>query len=471
MRRTVLFAAWGILFVAWAGGPLLAQDPPSSPDDTSPDRIASSGSAAGGTNASAPLDARVGWIEIDDAIQPAIAGFLSRALRWAEREGLEALVVAMDTPGGLDTSMRSMIKGILASPVPVIVYVYPPGSRAASAGVFLMMAAHVAAMAPGTNMGAAHPVSLGGGVTGGEAQVDSTMTSKVTNDAVAYARSLATQRGRNADWAERAVRESVSVPADEALELGVIDLVAATPDDLLRLVDGREVELPAGRRPLHTAQARVIELKPNLRDQVLALIANPNVAYLLLLLGVLGIFFELSHPGTLFPGIVGGLAIFLAFFGLQMLPVRAAGIALIVLAVILFILEIKVTSYGALSIGGVAALLFGSLMLFEPGLGVAVSLRVLIPSVIVVGGLFLFAIALAVRAQKRRQVTGAEGLVGEIGEARTDLLPRGRVFVHGEIWSAACRAGAHAGDRVRVLRVNGMELEVEPAGGADPTGP
>jgi len=463
MMRPV-FLAVGILLVAAAAGPAPAQVP-SPPGAASPS--ASAATAAAGADTSAPRGGPVrpvGWIRVADAVQPATAGFLDRALRWARDQALGALVVALDTPGGLDVSMRQMVKGILASDVPVVIYVYPPGSRAASAGVFLMMAAHVAAMAPGTNLGAAHPVAIGGGMPGGQAQIDSTMLAKVTNDAVAYVRSLATQRGRNAEWAERAVRESVSVPATEALELHVTDILATGPEDLLLKLDGRTVDLGGTPRVLATAGAQIVELKMNLRDQVLGVIANPNVAYLLLLLGVLGIFFELSHPGTLFPGIVGGLALLLAFFGLQMLPVRAAGVALIVLAVILFILEIKVTSYGALSIGGIAALLFGSFMLFEGGAGVHLSLKVILPSVIVVGGLFLFAIWMAARAQGRRTITGAEGLVGETGEARTDLAPHGRVFVHGEIWNATSSIAVRAGESVRVTRVNGMQLEVEPAG-------
>lgn len=421
-------------------------------------------------------DARgpVGWIRISDAIQPASAGFFDRSLRWAEREGCGCLVLELDTPGGLDTAMRRMIKGILASPVPVVIFVAPPGSRAASAGVFLMMASHVAAMAPGTNLGAAHPVAIGGLPGGGGAQPDTTMLAKVTNDAVAYVRSLATQRGRNADWAERAVRESVSIASDEALELGVIDLVAADQDELLRSLEGRIVRVPAGELRLRTAEARVIEKKMDLRDQVLGAIANPTIAYLLLLLGALGIFFELSHPGTLFPGIVGALSLFLAFFALQMLPVRAAGVALILLAIVLFILEIKVTSFGALAMGGVAALLFGSLMLFDGGAGVRLGWGVILPSVIVVGGLFIAIVGLAVRAQGRRAVTGSEGLVGEIGQARTDLAPEGKVFVHGELWNARSRRPVAAGARVRVAGVSGLRLEVEPLepgmGAADDTG-
>ncbi len=411
---------------------------------------------------------RVAWIRIDDAIQPATADFITRALVWAEREQVQALLIELDTPGGLDTSMRKIIKAILASPVPVITYVSPSGSRAASAGVFILMASHVAAMAPGTNLGAAHPVSIGGGLAGGE-RPDSTMISKVTNDAVAYARSLAEQRGRNADWAERAVRESASVPATEALELRVVDLVAENAAALLDATDGRVVATVAGERTLRTAHAVLIERRANLRDQVLGIIANPNVAYLLLLLGALGIFFELSHPGTLFPGIVGALSLFLAFFGLQLLPVRAAGIVLIALAIVLFLLEIKITSYGALSMGAVASLFFGSLMLFETGAtGVRVAWSVLVPSVIVVAALFILAVWLAARAQRLRATTGREGLVGEIGEARSDLALEGKVFVHGEIWNATATAPISKGRRVRVVQVEGMRLRVEPADAETP---
>jgi membrane-bound serine protease (ClpP class) len=409
---------------------------------------------------------RVAVIQIDDAIQPATADYVTRSLAWAARHGVAAVVIEMDTPGGLDTSMRKIIKAMLASPVPVITYVSPAGSRAASAGVFILLASQVAAMTPGTNLGAAHPVAIGGGLVGGQ-QADSTMISKVTNDAVAYARSLAEQRGRNADWAERAVRESASVPAGEALDLGVIDLLAGNLSELLGVVDGREVTTAAGTLRLRTAGAVLIERGPDLRDQILSVIANPNIAYLLLLLGGLGLFFELSHPGTLFPGIVGALCLFLAFFALQLLPVRAAGVALIALAIVLFLLEIKVTSYGALTMGAVASLFFGSLMLFDTGAtGVRVAWSVLLPSVIVVASLFILAVWLAVRAQRGRTVTGREGLVGEVGEARSDLAPDGTVFVHGEIWRAASTAPVSKGQPVRVVSVEGLRLRVEPAGEA-----
>jgi membrane-bound serine protease (ClpP class) len=423
--------------------------------------LATAASAGGQGPAPQPAPA-VGWVRVEDAIHPASASVLERTIRRAERADLAALVVELDTPGGLDTSMRRIVKAILASRVPVVVYVAPPGSRAASAGVFLMMAAHVAAMAPGTNLGAAHPVAMGGGLPGGEAPHDTTLSSKATNDAVAYVRALAEERGRNADWAERAVRASVSAAAEEALRLGVIDLVAHDRAELVSALEGREVRRDGAPWTLRVSGARWIEWRPDLRDRILGAVANPTVAYLLLLLGVLGIFFELSHPGALFPGVVGALALFLSFFALQTLPVRASGVALILLSLVLFLLEIKITSYGALAMGAVAALLFGSLMLFDGGGGHALSLGVVLPVLVVVSGLFLFGVWMAVRAQARRPVTGAEGLAGEVGEALSDLDPRGRVFVHGERWEAVSRSPVRRGQAVRVERVEGMVLRVGP---------
>jgi len=289
------------------------------------------------------------------------------------------------------------------------------------------------------------------------------MITKVTNDAVAYGRSLAENRGRDPDWVEDAVRESASIPAGEALERGIIDLIATTPEALFEALDGRIVEVDGIERQLSTANAERIDREMNLRDQILGAIANPNIAYILLLLGGLGLFFELSHPGSLFPGIVGAVCLFLAFFALQMLPVRAAGVALIGLSIVLFVLEIKVTSYGALSIGGVASLLFGSLMLYDTnGTGVRLAWDVLIPTVVIVAGLFLVGVVLAVRAQRCRTVTGREGLVGEEAEVRERLAPRGKVFLHGELWTAQADQPIEVGARVRVVCVQGMVLDVEP---------
>ncbi len=405
----------------------------------------------------------VAWITVEAAIQPAVASFIERSIRWAEQSGAQCLVIELDTPGGLDASMRKVIKAIQSSTVPVVVYVAPPGSRAASAGAFITIAAHVAAMAPGTNIGAAHPVAVGG-IVPGKAQPDSTMLSKLESDAVAYIRSLAEQRGRNAEWAERAVRESESITAEEALRLGVVDLVAGDAAELLAQLDGKEVHLTGRSVCLHTMGAVILRRSMGLRDRVLSVIADPNVAYILLLLGVLGIFFELSHPGTLFPGIVGALSLFLAFFAFQMLPVRAAGVALVVLAIVFFILEIKITSYGALAMAGIASLLFGTLMLFEGGPGrVGLSVGVWVPTLVLVSLVFVGAIVLAVKAQRTKRLTGPEGLLGEVGLARSDLLPEGRVFVHGEIWNARSADGSAipAGARVKVVRVEGLRVLVE----------
>lgn len=421
------------------------------------------GVTAGPAPGAAPA---VGWIRVEDSIQPASTAFVERSLRWAARDDLGACVIELDTPGGLDSSMRRIVKAILASRVPVVVYVAPPGSRAASAGVFLMMAAHVAAMAPGTNVGAAHPVAIGGLPGGGEAARDTTMLAKVTNDAVAYVRSLAEERGRNADWAEKAVRESIAISAEDALRQGVCDLIARDRTELLAALEGRTVQVNGEPRVLALAGARVIERRPDVRDRVLGVIANPTIAYLLLLLGVLGIFFELSHPGTLFPGIVGAVALFLAFFALQMLPVRAAGVALILLSLVLFLLEIKITSYGALAMGAIASLLFGSLMLFDGGGGVRLSLGVILPTLIVVAGLCLFGVVMAARAQRQRVTSGVEGLVGEVGEARGDLAPGGTVFVHGELWNATSEVPVRSGQSVRVVRVEGLRLHVTPVSDA-----
>lgn len=412
------------------------------------------------------LEGPVYWITVHQAIDPVSAEFFQSSLDKAQNNDAAVLICALDTPGGLDTSMREMIKAIMSSDVPVAVYVSPAGSRAASAGCFLALAAHVAAMAPGTNIGAAHPVAIGAG-----GEMDTVMAHKVTNDAVAYIRSLAERRGRNVEWAEDAVRKSVSLSATDALEQNVIDLIA---DDRAALIDslhGRLVGLESGRARIHTENARIVELEMGFRERVLSIISNPNVAYVLFLLGLLGLFFELSNPGTLLPGILGSICIILAFFAFQTLPVSAAGIMLILLSIVLFLLEIKVTSFGALSIGGVVSLVLGSLMLFRsPIPALRVSLEVLVPAVVVTAAFFIFAVGMGLRAQKRKKASGQEGLVGEVGVARTDVPSRGatasvgKVFVHGEIWNALASEPIPKDTRVRVVAVEGMRLLVEPEG-------
>ncbi|MBU1702740.1 MAG: nodulation protein NfeD [Candidatus Eisenbacteria bacterium] len=399
------------------------------------------------------------WITLHQVIDPVAAEFLDSSLNKASEGGGAALGISLDTPGGLDTSMRQMVKTILASPIPIIVYVSPSGSRAASAGLFIAMASHIAAMAPGTNMGAAHPVGIG---VGGE--MDTVMSEKVTNDAVAYIRSIAEKRGRNADWAEEAVRRSVSLSAEEALRENVIDLIAENRRALIDSLDGRWIVTATAEGILQTEGAEIIELEMGLRERILSIISNPNIAYVLFLMGLMGLFFELSHPGSLLPGILGSICLILAFFAFQTLPVSAAGILLIILAIILFILEIKVTSYGALTIGGVVSLVLGSIMLFPSSIpSLRVSLGVLIPAVVMVSAFFIFAIGMGLRAQRRRKTTGADGLVGEIGKARTVIHREGKVFVHGEIWNAVSPNPIPEATPVRVVRVEGLRIHVEPA--------
>lgn len=402
-------------------------------------------------------------VVIEDAITPVTSQHVVDAIRMSERKDDAAVVIQIDTPGGLDTSMREAIKAILGSSVPVVVWVGPPGARAASAGMFLTLAAHVAAMAPGTNIGAAHPVGIGGG-----AQPDTTMMGKVVNDAVAYARSIANTRGRNADWAERAVRESVSLEADEAVREGVCDLLAADLASLKDSLDGRVIETSAGPETLATANLPFREFRMTWQERILAVITNPNIAYLLFLAGILGIFFELSNPGAIFPGIIGGISLILALFAFQSLSVNFAGVLLMLLALVLFLLEIKVTSGGALSIGGVVSLLLGSLMLFRSASGSpSVSIGVVIPALLLTAGFFIFAVTMALRAQRRRTVTGREGMIGEVAKVVERIEPEGKVFLKGEVWEATSASTISEGEKVRVVSVDGLMLYVVPNEGAD----
>jgi membrane-bound serine protease (ClpP class) len=395
--------------------------------------------------------------DLDGVISPASSSYLVRVIDVAERDQAACLIFMIDTPGGLDVSMREITKRILNAEVPVVVYVAPKGARAASAGVFILYASHVAAMAPGTNVGAAHPVSMGGG------QMDSVMMEKVTNDAVAYLRALAKERGRNAEWAELSVRESASVDAETALELGVADLIAENEGELIEQLDGREVKVKEGVVVLDTRDTGTREVKMTLRERLLLLLTNPNIAYVLLLLGIYGLFFELQNPGMIFPGVVGGICLILGFYSLHVLPVNYAGVALLVLSAILFILEIYITSQGLLTIGGIAALVFGSLILFESDVPyLRVSWEVIMLVVIIVAGFVIFLLTLGVRAQFRRKTTGSEGIVGEVGTAKTDIKPAGgTVFVHGEFWNATSDLAIKEGHRIRVLGVKKMVLKVE----------
>jgi membrane-bound serine protease (ClpP class) len=364
-------------------------------------------------------------------------------------------VIELDTPGGLDTSMRSIVKEIVGSEVPVIVFVAPGGARAASAGVFVTLAAHLAAMAPGTNMGAAHPVGLGG-------KMDKTMAEKATNDAAAYIRSLAESKGRNAQWAEKAVRESISATETEALKEHVIDLVTRDLPSLLSDIDGRKVQTAFGERTLRTKDAKVVREEIGLRLKILGFISDPNVAYILMLLGFYGLFFELTSPGAIFPGVAGGICLILAFYAFQTLPVNYAGLLLIILAIILFILEVKIVSHGVLTIGGIIAMIIGSLMLFEsPGPFVRLSVYLILPAVIATALFFSLTISLALKAHRRKPVTGKEELVGMEGTAKTDISGEGgMVFLHGELWSAFSGEPIAKDDRVVVEEVSGLRIKV-----------
>ena len=393
---------------------------------------------------------------VEGIIAPSLADFFVSAIRKAEDGAAHAIVFELDTPGGLDTSMRIIIKEILRSPAPVIIYVSPSGARAASAGAFITIAAHVAAMAPGTNIGAAHPVQMGGG------EADEEMTRKIENDAAAYIRGLAERRGRNATWAEDAVRKSVSATATEALRLKVIDVVAENRADLLAKIDGRTVETGAGRITLKTKMAKIVEVEMGLRDKVLSVISNPTIAYILLILGMAGLYFELSTPGAILPGVLGGICLILAFYAFQALPINYAGLLLIILGVILFVAEVKVVSNGILTIGGMTAMILGSLMLIDsPAPFLQISLSAILGVTAATTAFFVFAIGAVFRAHRRQPATGREGLVGQVGVARTRLNPDGLIFIRGEIWNATCAEGVEPGEQVQVTSVAGLKLKVK----------
>ncbi|HEY4708365.1 MAG TPA: nodulation protein NfeD [Thermodesulfobacteriota bacterium] len=399
------------------------------------------------------------YLKAEGVVNPVMSGYIGAALEEAKTIGAEAIIIELDTPGGLDLSMRDIVKATLASEVPVVVYVAPAGSRAASAGVFVTYAANVAAMAPGTNIGSAHPVSMGG-------QMDETMTKKVENDAVAYIKGIAQKRGRNAQWAEMAVRESVNITAEEALKLGVIDIVASGRDELLKRLDGMNVETAAGTRTLATAGARVVEVELSLSYRILNAISNPNVAYILMMIGLIGIYFELSNPGAIFPGVIGAVSLILAFYAFQTLPVNYAGFLLIGLGIIFFIVELMVISFGLLTIAGVISILLGSLMLFDsPAPYFQISIWVVLPAVVLLTAVVIGAMYYALRVHKRKPVSGKEELVGTVGTAEEDFGEgkTGRVFIEGEYWNSSSDVLVSKGDRVQVIEVQGLHLKVTKA--------
>jgi membrane-bound serine protease (ClpP class) len=398
----------------------------------------------------------VALIELDGAITPITVRLLDTAIGRARAERAQALVVMLNTPGGLERSMRSMVQSILNADIPVIVYVGPTGARAASAGVFITMAGHVAAMAPATNIGAAHPVAAGGG------QMDKEMSKKVENDAAAFARSIATERGRNVEWAEQAVRSSVSATEREAVKLKVVDLVADSVPDLLAKIDGRVVKTPKGSVTLATKDAAVTPIAVGFRDRFLALITDPNVAYILMMVGMLGIFFELSTPGAILPGVLGGISLILAFFAFQSLPINWAGLLLILFGLALLVAEIKIVSHGILTIGGVVSMVLGSMMLYDaPESGLRISWLVIIPTVGAMAGLVIAAVSMGLRALYRPASTGAAGMMGQVGVVKRALDPEGQVLIDGELWQAVAEDGpVAAGEMVRVARMDGLRLTV-----------
>jgi membrane-bound serine protease (ClpP class) len=398
-------------------------------------------------------------IIIDGTINPASADFIRNAINNATNEKAECLVIHLNTPGGLLKSTRVIVGDILDAAVPVVVYVSPGGAHAGSAGVFVTMAAHVAAMAPSTNIGAAHPVSMQGGM-------DSTMNNKTTNDAVAFIKTIAEKRKRNVQWAEDAVSRSVSITESDAVKNKIVDLVAANEHDLLMQIDGKVVELAGGSKTLHTANAKVERVEMSFTEKMLDLISDPTIAYMLMMLGFYGMLFELYSPGAILPGIIGVICLILAFYTMHTLPLNYAGLALIIFAIILFILEIKIVSHGVLGVGGAISLALGSLMLIRTESALEffrISRTVILSSTIITAGFFFFLVSLAVKGQRTKPITGMEGIIGEEGEALARLEPEGVVRVHGELWKAISVSGSiDQGERVKVKALHNLTLDVEP---------
>jgi len=397
-------------------------------------------------------------IHVDATINPATAEFIRHAIARAESKKAECLVIHLNTPGGLLKSTRNIVGDIMESAVPVVVYISPAGADAGSAGVFVTLSANIAAMAPGTNIGAAHPVTSG--------EIDSVMYGKITNDAAAFIRTIAKKRNRNIEWADNAVRRSYSYSETEALQDSVIDLIAKNDAELLRMIDGKRIGLNSGEITLHTASAKIETYEMGFIEKLLNIISDPNIAYILLMLGFYGIMFELYSPGTILPGILGVISLILAFYSLQTLPVNYAGVALIAFALLLFILEIKIVSHGVLAIGGIISLLLGSMMLIRTGSGDIgkISWTVIISTTAVTALFFLFVIGMGIRAQRLKPTTGINALVDETGVANEILSPSGMVLVHGELWQAESLSGEiNKGEKIRVKNMKGFKLFVEKA--------
>jgi membrane-bound serine protease (ClpP class) len=397
-------------------------------------------------------------LSIDGSINPATSDYITMGINKANEENTECVIVKLNTPGGLLKSTRVIVSKFLGSKVPIIVYVTPGGAQAASAGVFITMAANIAAMTPGTNIGAAHPVTMQG-------QMDSTMSEKVTNDAAAFIRTISEKRKRNIKWAEEAVRKSVSLTETEALKKNVINLIANNIDDLLKKVNGEKVETSEGEKILKTENVKIVNFDMNFSQKLLNILSDPNISYILFMLGLYGLLFEIFSPGAIFPGVIGGICIILAFYAMHTLPINYAGLALIIFAVILFILEIKIVSHGVLMIGGIISLVLGSIMLIDVKSAwgaLTISWEVIAMIAVITILFFLLIIGLGIKAQRRKPATGAEGIVGEIGKAISDLEPNGLVRVHGEIWDAeTIDSKIEAGSKIIVEQVNNLKLKVK----------
>jgi membrane-bound serine protease (ClpP class) len=399
-------------------------------------------------------------IRINGIIGPSVAGFIKESIEKCSEKGGEALMILLDTPGGLDTSMRDIIKNIMDSSVPVIVYVYPSGARAASAGAIILLSSHIAAMAPGTNVGAAHPVTIG------KEKVEKEVARKAVNDAEAYARSIAMKKGRNVEWAAKAVKESSSITAKDALEKHVIDVMADNIDELLAKIDGKKVDVKGAQVTLRTKGAARVDIEMPLKYRLLSYLSDPNVAYILMMMGIYGILFEIYSPGTIFPGVIGGISIILALYAFQTIPISFAGLALIFLGVIFFVLELKIVSHGLLGIAGVISIVIGSIMLIDlPSSILSISWKTILV-VAIVSAAFIFGIlSYAVKAQLSKVKTGKEGLVGETGVARTDIANKGKVSLHGEIWEARSDERIEKGEEVIVTGVEKLVVKVQKKGG------
>jgi len=399
-------------------------------------------------------------LTLDGAINPAASDYIKSGIEYSVKENAQCMVLKLNTPGGLLESTRDIVSSILRSPVPIIVYVAPQGSRAASAGVFITLSANIDAMAPGTNIGAAHPVSL-------EGKMDSTMTEKVTNDAAAFIRSISEKRNRNVKWAEDAVRNSISITETEALKDSVIDLIANNVNDLLNKVDGRTVTTESGTGILHTKDSKIIYLDMSLQQKLLGLLSDPNIYYILFMLGTFGLLFELYNPGAIFPGVIGVICLILTFYSMNTLPINYAGLALIIFGIILFVLEIKIVSHGILTVGGVVSLVLGSFMLINTNAtlgGIDISWELIILVAALTLGFFAFAIGYGIKAQRLKPKTGVEGLLNAPGEAISDLTPKGQVRVHGEIWSAESVEGnISKGEKIIVTEISNLKLLIRKA--------